>query len=185
MKHKLDTVWRDGYFAGYRTLSGETIISTKEGIYRTRTVRRVPENVRWDAKIYEEFVFTPWKVNSTADEATQVMKDENPPMPSSSPQVSMEPPAVAAGPEVPRKMYIKTEDVNKHGYTPGCPGAVPYVRAKREAATMTNAGKELLKLLLRRQLGGKEPRTPRGRRMSIFLELFAERTRKERQRERE
>ena len=55
-KNKLDTVWRDGYFAGYRTLSGETIISTKEGIYRTRTVRRVPENVRWDAKIYEEFV---------------------------------------------------------------------------------------------------------------------------------
>ena len=53
-KNKLDIVWRDGHFAGYRTLSGETIVSTKEGIFRTRTVRRVPGNVRWDPKIYED-----------------------------------------------------------------------------------------------------------------------------------
>ena len=42
-KNKLDTVWRDGYFAGYRTLSGETLASTKEGIFRTRTIRRAPK----------------------------------------------------------------------------------------------------------------------------------------------
>ena len=71
---------------------------------------------------YEEFIFTPWKVNSIVDEATQVMKDEDPPIPSNTPQVSMEPPTTAAGPDVPRKMYIKIEDVVQHGYTPGCLG---------------------------------------------------------------
>ena len=61
-KNKLDTVWSDDYFEGYRALSDEMIVSTREGIFRTRTIRRVPENIKWNPTIYEEFIDVPWKV---------------------------------------------------------------------------------------------------------------------------
>ena len=118
-------------------------MSTREGILRTRTIRRVPGNIRWDPKIYEEFIFTPWKVNSTVDEATQVMKDEDPPIPSSTPQVSMEPPATVAGPDAPRRMYIKTEDVVKHGYTPGCPGCSAIRQGKTRSGHNDKCGRRI------------------------------------------
>ena len=33
-RDKLDSVWDDGVFAGYRAQSGETIVSRKKGVFR-------------------------------------------------------------------------------------------------------------------------------------------------------
>ena len=105
--NKLDLVWEDGCYAGYRSLSGEPVVSTKGGVFRTRTMRRIPETMRWHTNNFDEFVHVPWKVNAAADEAAEVMADPEPPAPSSHPEVSMEPPAIAAGADAPRKLYIK------------------------------------------------------------------------------
>lgn len=120
--NKLDSLWEDACFAGYRSQSGETMVSTSRGVFRTRTIRRVPESMRLGRKILEEFIFVPWKANASADEARHTMLDEVPPVPSDQSEVSMEPPAVAAVADTPRKLYMKTDDVQKHGYTPGCSG---------------------------------------------------------------
>ena len=44
---KLDVSWQDGVFLEYRSLSGEVIVGTADGVLRTRTVRRRPEEQRW------------------------------------------------------------------------------------------------------------------------------------------
>ena len=40
---KLDVSWQDGVFLGYRSLCGEVVVGTADGVLRTRTVRRRPE----------------------------------------------------------------------------------------------------------------------------------------------
>ena len=40
---KLKSLWEKGIIAGYRSQSGEHMIIDKNGAYRTRTIRRVPE----------------------------------------------------------------------------------------------------------------------------------------------
>ncbi len=40
---KLDTVWEDGVLVGYRANSGETVVGTAGGVFRSRTVQRKPE----------------------------------------------------------------------------------------------------------------------------------------------
>ena len=61
--NKLDAVGVDGCAAGYRALGGETSVSIREGIIRTRIVRRVPEHIRSDPNIFAGFVYVPWNVN--------------------------------------------------------------------------------------------------------------------------
>ena len=41
-KDKLDSFWEDGVYLGHRTVSGESIIVTQRGVYKTRTLRRKP-----------------------------------------------------------------------------------------------------------------------------------------------
>jgi len=44
---KLDLTWLDGIYLGVKGLSGEIIVGTETGAWRTRTVRRKPEQERW------------------------------------------------------------------------------------------------------------------------------------------
>ena len=44
---KLDVSLQDCVFLGYRSLSGEVVVGTADGVLRTRTVRRRPEEQRW------------------------------------------------------------------------------------------------------------------------------------------
>ena len=47
---KLDSLWSDGIFLGYRATSGEVVVGTERGVFRTRTVSRKPMEHRWDTK---------------------------------------------------------------------------------------------------------------------------------------
>ena len=37
---KLDSLWSDGVFLGYRSVSGEVVVGSESGVFKTRTVRR-------------------------------------------------------------------------------------------------------------------------------------------------
>ena len=41
-KDKMDADWKEGVFLGQRTVSGEYLVGSKEGVFRPRTVRKVP-----------------------------------------------------------------------------------------------------------------------------------------------
>ena len=45
--NNLDSVWAEGVYLGHKTLSGESIVGNKDGVFKTRTIRRVPVEDRW------------------------------------------------------------------------------------------------------------------------------------------
>ena len=46
-KHKMDSNWQDGVYLGQGTVSGEYLVGAKEGVFRPRTVQKVPVEKRW------------------------------------------------------------------------------------------------------------------------------------------
>ena len=40
-------VWEDGLYLGIRAVSGEVIVGTKDGVWKTRTFQRKPKEYRW------------------------------------------------------------------------------------------------------------------------------------------
>ena len=60
---KLTILWEDGIYLGIKGASGEFIIGDKKGVWKTRTVRRRPEEDRWGAENLEMVGGVPWKPN--------------------------------------------------------------------------------------------------------------------------
>ena len=54
----LESLWEKGILAGYRAQSGEQVTIGNYGVHKTKTIRRVPEQERWD----HEAIETPWMV---------------------------------------------------------------------------------------------------------------------------
>ena len=62
-RFKMDSAWKEGIFLGQRTVSGEYLVGSKEGVFRPRTVARVPIEKRWIDNL--SFVTAlPWKHNT-------------------------------------------------------------------------------------------------------------------------
>ena len=120
--NKLGSVWMDGVYLVHKTLSGESIVGNKEGVFRTRTIRRVPVEDRWRFELIQEVAGVPWKCSPQSDEAEQVVQDAVQPSPSDSPVMPPEPPHVVCKEEAPWRLYVKTDLLKQIGYTPGCPG---------------------------------------------------------------
>ena len=59
---KLESSWKKGILAGYRSQSGEHTIIGKNGVCKKWTSRRAPEEERWDRAAIEEVKFTPWMI---------------------------------------------------------------------------------------------------------------------------
>ena len=75
---KLESLWENGTFIGYRSTSGEYMIANGNGIYKARTVRRVTEDRRWRKSEVESIKYTPWRVKEPVarkgDEASECME---------------------------------------------------------------------------------------------------------------
>ena len=116
-------------FLGQRTVSGEYLVGSEEGIFRPRTVHRVLLEKLWQENL--SFVTgLLWKHNAQHEEGDEVLLDAQPPAPSDGPAATPLPPASAADPEV-RKFHVKTKDLDPAsggiGFTGGCPGCKAFV----------------------------------------------------------
>ena len=153
---KLDVSWQDGVFLGYRSLSGEVIVGTADGVLRTRTVRRRPEEQRWTSDCLDMVGGLPWKPNPSDDLGGEVMPAID--MPMAEPEVEIRRPEYCEGEIVPRRLYLRTRDFKEHGGTRGCKGCiamarggkgVPHTEACRkrmtEAIAETDEGRERAK----------------------------------------
>lgn len=129
--NKLDSICTEGVYLGHKTLSSESIVGNKDGVLKTRTVRRMPAEERWSHALVMEVAGAPWKCSPQVDEAEQVIQNDLPPPPSISPTVPVEPAPALFREEAPRKVYVKTDVLKKIGYTPGCLGC----RALQEGRT--------------------------------------------------
>ena len=54
-------MWSTGVYVGYRTISGEYMVVTEDGAYKSRTLRRLPEEERWRRVLVETMKYLPWK----------------------------------------------------------------------------------------------------------------------------
>ena len=59
---KMESLGEKGIFAGYPATFGEHMVIGKNGVHKTRTIRRVAEEERWDSAAIEEVKFTPWMI---------------------------------------------------------------------------------------------------------------------------
>ena len=57
---KMDSEWKHGIFLGQRTLSGEYMVGTMDGIVRPRTIHRRPEEERWKNN-FDYATGLPWR----------------------------------------------------------------------------------------------------------------------------
>ena len=107
----------DGIWLALRLGTEEYLVGTKEGVFKARTVRRKPPESRWDFQQVSDVMGTPWKpYNFTEDDKLRVRL---PGMTDSSDPVERQP---VAEDLPPKRVRIERRDLERLGYTPGCPG---------------------------------------------------------------
>ena len=127
---KLDTLWSDGVFLGYRTASGEIVVGTADGVYKTRTVKRKAQEHRWDKQNLDMVGGVPWRTSpGEQEEADGVMPAVDIGM--ELPEVPIERPPVEEKKIIPRRLYIKVGDIQRFGATVNCNGCVATLRGQR------------------------------------------------------
>ena len=102
-------------------------MGSKEGIFRPRTVRRVPLQDRW-VDVLSYAIYLPWKHNSRQEAGDQVLMAEEPPTPSLEPEGTPLPPRSSEEPTLKdvRQFYVKPRGLDPAakgiGFTDGCKG---------------------------------------------------------------
>ena len=124
---KLESLWEKGTLAGYQAQSGEYMVICDNGVYKTRTIRRIRKEERWDRAAIEEVRFTPWmiKERSAKDELNGSQEQEH--KASVDIEINRDIEAELKLPPrhvdpTPRRVYITKAVVEKLGGTDGCLG---------------------------------------------------------------
>ena len=114
---KFDAKLREGVWLGLDNRTDENLIGTAYGVYRSSTIKGVPEDKRWDSAKVLAVVGLPWDPTPNVD-ADDVARVPNPDV--------AEAGVIPKDPEMPesivRKMYIRKTDIAEFGETPGCIG---------------------------------------------------------------
>jgi hypothetical protein len=126
---KLTCMWEGGIYLGMKGTTGELIVGTKEGIWRTRTVRRKPFEERWRRENLELVGGVPWRMMRNEGGESEELKNDVVIMDKDY-QERLRNEEVEA---VPRNMYISKEDCETFGYTEKCPGCVSILKGNGEA----------------------------------------------------
>jgi hypothetical protein len=117
---KLSSAWKHGVYVGIRSKSGEFIVADKEGIWKARSIRRLPLDERWKSSNLDMVSHFPWKTREGAVVQTDVIRLEPHEIPV----------GPAAGESIPRQVYLRKSDFEEHGFTSSCPGCVSIIRGK-------------------------------------------------------
>ena len=111
-----DARFQDGIWLGVRLGTEEYLIGTPTGVFKARSVRRKPIESRWDYAQVRSIMGVPWKPYSfTESDQLRVSLPEMPDPVEPEERSRTEDPA-------PQRIRIEKRDLEKLGYTPGCPG---------------------------------------------------------------
>ena len=125
---KLDSLWSDGVFLGYRSVSGEIVVGTEIGVFKTRTVQRKAYEHRWHEQNMDTVGGVPWRASTSADGEEGIMPAVDIGM--EMPEVDIpRAPKEDKGP-VPRRLYIRAKDIERHGATSNCKGCIATLRGE-------------------------------------------------------
>ena len=104
-----------GAFVGINEVTGEYLLLTPDGLERARTIRRLPEEDKWDMIFVNSCKGTPWDF-----EGKQVIEDLSETL--SMPEIDKEKEVDLAEGGKFQRMRITQADINEHGPTRGCGG---------------------------------------------------------------
>ena len=125
---KFDSLWSDGVFLGFRSISGEVVVGTRDGVFKTRTVQRKAYEHRWGKENLDMVGGVPWKTSPDGGDEEAIMPaiDIGMEMP------EVEIPSVPTEDQrpIPRRLYIKARDIERHGATVNCKGCVATLRGQ-------------------------------------------------------
>ena len=77
----MDTQTSEGIYLCQRTVSGECLVRSAEGVFRPRTVYRIPFENRWKENLSLANGL-PWKLNAEHEAGNEVLLDTYMPEPS-------------------------------------------------------------------------------------------------------
>ena len=113
--------FEDGVWLGFNARSGENLVGTEKGVYRTGSMRRKAPDAQWSRELLDKIVGTPeTPVSGGADGRPPTYAQTEAPkkrevaqpvfVPNSEPPVKV------------RALYVQKKDVLEHGPTPRCMG---------------------------------------------------------------
>ena len=105
---KQDSLWSDGVFLGYRSVSGEIVAGTESGVFKTRTGQRKAYEHRWHKQKMDMVGGVPWTASTSVDSEEGIMPAVD---------IGMEMPEVDIPRAPPRRLYIRAKDIERHGAT--------------------------------------------------------------------
>ena len=124
---KLSCLWEDGIYLGMKGTTGEVIVGDANGIHRTRTIQRKPEEKRWRKSNLGLVTGVPWKkseddpdVDGEGMECRELTEGERAELAKQ----------IAWKETVPRSFSIRKQDIEDHGVTLKCPGCRAVISGK-------------------------------------------------------
>ena len=130
-KAKLEPRWMRGVYLGLDPDSLERICGTDKGCIASAQLRRVPEEERYDSQAISQVRGFPWKPIPDHESDGLEMPAGIAVIPDTPEHPSAPVVPVEHGVDVgPRRYYITSRDLEKYGYTQGCP-ACAAIRAKK------------------------------------------------------
>ena len=129
---KLNARWGNGLFLGVRARSNELIIidETSKELKYVRTVRRVPEEQRWDSNNLQWVTMVPWNKGPSDKEADGDMPEFDVKQGPGRTFAEEEKHEISTNeaPKIVHRAHLRRTDFDKHGYTDRCPGCSAILR---------------------------------------------------------
>ena len=117
--NKLAAKWKDAVFLGIKESSGEYFVGTPDGVFRARSIKRKPDEEKYQLDLLNGMRGTPWEMvpSTTATIVEPLLPTAPVPAADDAPPPASKAPAVP----VPRQLYIRKDvELAKYGYTEGC-----------------------------------------------------------------
>ena len=143
--------------------SGEYIIGDPKGIWKTRTVRRRPDEEKWHRDNLQLVGGVPWRlsVNDPKVDGEALKMDVPEAGEMSTKDVEEDSWKLVA----PRQLYLRKSDFDKHGFSQGCMGCRSLLRG-----TARQAHSEACRTRMGREMTGHErAKKVEGRAFEFFL----------------
>ena len=126
---KMGARWQPGIFVGVNRNTTEKAVATPEGIHWVVSLRRKPELARWDGALLKKVKGVPWDLaggnsGSWLDRPLSLRAEV--------PEVEVREPEPFRLEPGTRNLYITQKNLEKYGYTAGCPACESAQRGKRK-----------------------------------------------------
>ena len=118
--HKFESRWHEGIFLRVKDNTTEKIVGNGSGVFTVQSIRRKSGDDKYNLEILQSVTGVPWDPQATRDD---VPEGPRPAIVVGEPAEPLAQPVVvqAPKPKTSRRLYITKRDLEKYGYTAGCP----------------------------------------------------------------